>query len=164
MRLKLHQFVQEQLKFCSIGFHARFSKGAQNELFVLSSLTTFPRYSLLLVGNKQSLHFYRRRRRGFHPSCHSRDFILHLDLLSKHSEGRACSCSLGLPPSISHIRLSNGLSVFNTLASLSCHLQIQIKLSGGQQIYNYLILTARVMSSTYRLFRLVRLEKIAFGS
>ena len=107
--------------FCSISFHARFPKGAQNELFVLSSLTTFPRYSLLLVGIKQSLHFYRRWRRRFHTSCHSRDFILHLDLLSKHSEGGACSCSLGLPPSISHIRLSTGLSVFSFLASFSCH-------------------------------------------
>ena len=110
--------------FCSISFHARFSKGAQNELFVLSSSTTFPRYSLLLVGIKQSLHFYRRWRRRFHPSCHLHGFILHLDLLSKHLEGGACSCSLGLPPSISHIRLSNALSVFNSLTSFSCHSQI----------------------------------------
>ena len=43
--------------FCSISFHARFSKGAQNELFVLSSSTTFPRYSLLLVGIKANNHY-----------------------------------------------------------------------------------------------------------
>ena len=50
---------------CSISYHARISKGAQIELFVLSSLTIFPRYSLLLVGIKQRLHFYRRWRWGF---------------------------------------------------------------------------------------------------
>ena len=50
---------------CSTSFHAPFSKGAQIELFVLSSLTTFPRYSPLLVGVKQRLHFYRRWRWGF---------------------------------------------------------------------------------------------------
>ena len=38
---------------CSISFPARFSKGAQIGLSVLSPLTTFPRYSLLLVGIKQ---------------------------------------------------------------------------------------------------------------
>ena len=43
---------------CSISFHVRISKGAQIELFVFSSLTTFSRYSLLLVGIKQRLHFY----------------------------------------------------------------------------------------------------------
>ena len=101
-----------------------FLEDPQNELFVLSSSTTFPRYLLLLVGIKQLLHFYRRWRRGFHPSCHLHGFILHLDLLSKHLEGGACSCSLGLPPSISHIRLSNALSVFNSLTSFSCHSQI----------------------------------------
>ena len=103
-------------------FHARFSKGAQIKLFVLSSLTTFPRYSLLLVGIKQWLHFYRRWRRGFYPSCHSRGFILHLDLLSKYSDCRACSCSVGLPSYISHRCLSNPLFVLYSLTSFPCHL------------------------------------------
>ena len=79
---------------------------------MLSSLTTFPRYSLLLVGIKQRLQLYRRWRRGFYSSCHSRGFILHLNLLRKHSEGGACSYSLGLPCSISHRGLSNALFVF----------------------------------------------------
>ena len=74
---------------CSISFHARISKDAQLELFVLSSLTTFARYSLLLVGIKQILHFHRHCRRGFYPSCHSRSFILHLDLLSRQNTQRA---------------------------------------------------------------------------
>mgnify|MGYP000559686969 CR=1 FL=1 len=95
-----------------VSFQARITKGAQIELFVLSSLTTFPRYSLLLVGIKQRLHFYRRWRRGFFPGCHSRGFILHHNILTKHSEGGACSCSLGLPSSISHRGLSNALFVF----------------------------------------------------
>ena len=102
-------------------FHARISKDAQIELFVLSSLTTFPRNLLLLVGIKQRLHFYRRWRRGFYQSCHSRGFILHPDLLSTHSDGGACSCSLGLPSSISHRRLSNALFVFYSLTSFPCH-------------------------------------------
>ena len=111
---------------CSMSFHARTAKGAQIEQFVLSSLTTFPRYSLLLVGIKQTFHFNRRWRRGFYPSCHSRGFILHLELLSKHSEGGACSCSLGLPFSISHKRLSNALFVFHSLPFLPCHSLVQI--------------------------------------
>ena len=55
---------------CRISFHAHISKDAQIELFVLSSLTTFPRYSLLVVDIKQRLHFYRRWRRGVYPSFH----------------------------------------------------------------------------------------------
>ena len=39
----------------------------------------------------------RKISRWLYQSCHLRGFILHLDLLSKHSEGGACSCSLGLP-------------------------------------------------------------------
>ena len=105
-------------------FHTSFSKGVQIELFVLSSLTTFPRYSLLLVGIKQRLHFYRRWRCGFSRSYHLRGFILHLDLVSKHLEGGACSCSLALPPSNSHRRLSNALFVFYSLTSFPCHSQI----------------------------------------
>ena len=74
---------------CRISFHAHISKDAQIELFVLSSLTTFARYSLLLVGIKQILQLYRRWRRGFYLSCHSRGFILHLDLLSRQNTKRA---------------------------------------------------------------------------
>ena len=74
---------------CSISFHARISEDAQIELFVLSSLTTFPRYSLLLVGIKQILQLYRRWKQGFYPSCHSHSFILHLDLLSRQNTQRA---------------------------------------------------------------------------
>ena len=101
-------------------------KGAQIELFVLSSLTKFPRYSLLLVGIKQRLPFYRRWRRGFYPSCHLLGFILHPDILSKHSESVACSRSLGLPSSISHVRSSNALFVFYSLNSFRCHSLAQV--------------------------------------
>ena len=136
-------------------------------LFLLSSLIAFPRYSLLdLSWYQTKIHFYGRWRQGFYPSCHLCGFILHLDLLSKHLEGKSCSCSLGLPPYISHRGLSNALFVFYSLTSFPCHClaQSQIQLSGGEQIYNYLILTVLLRSSTYRFFRLVRLEKIAAGS
>ena len=93
---------------------------------MLSSLTTFPRYSLLLVGIKQRLHFYRRWRRGFYPSSQLCGFILHLDLLSKNSEGGACSCSLGLLSSTSYGRLSNALFVFYSLTPFPCHSLAQI--------------------------------------
>ena len=111
---------------CSISFHAPFSKGAQIELFVLSSLATFPRYSPLLVGIKQRLQFYRRWRWVFYPSCRLRGFILHLDFLAKHSEGGACSCALVLPSSISHKRFSNALFEFHSLTSFACHSLAQI--------------------------------------
>ena len=99
------------------------SLGSQIELLVLSSLTTFPSCSLLLVGCKKRLHFYRRWRMGFYPSCHSRGFILHLDLPSRQKtpKGGTCSCSLGLPPSISHSRLCKLLFVVYSLTSFHCH-------------------------------------------
>ena len=110
---------------CRISFHAHISKDAQIELFVLSSLTTFARYSLLLVGIKQILHFYRRWRPGFYPSCHSRGFILYLDLL-KVIQCLACLLFFHLLPSsfscanldLAFRRIAN-LQVFNIDSSFN---------------------------------------------
>ena len=51
---------------------------------------------------------------------------------AKHSKGRTCSFSLGLPPSISDIGLSIALFVVDCLTSFPCHslAPSQIKLSG----------------------------------
>ena len=57
-----------------------------------------------------------------------RGFILHLDFLAKHSEGGACSCSLGLQSSISYRRLFNALFEFYSLTSFACHSLAQIQI------------------------------------
>ena len=61
-----------------------------------------------------------------YTSCHLCGFILHLDHLSKQSEGGGYSCSLGLVSSISYRRLSNALFVFYSLTSFPCHSLAQI--------------------------------------
>ena len=61
---------------------------------------------------------------------------------AKHSKAGACSCSLGLPPSISHRRLSNALFVplfFNLLPlSFSCaNLDLAFRRVANLQVFNF---------------------------
>ena len=70
--------------YCKLSF--AYLRGFANcQLFACISSTLYPYYSSLLLGCKRRLLFYRQSGRGFYPCCHSRGFILHLDLPSRQN-------------------------------------------------------------------------------